>query len=317
MRRWIEAARGNADIQSTEHLDSSQFSNHLPDLLGDLVDTLRTACPDPVRGEAKQNAKVRGRYRWQQHYRLDEVLRELNIVRQIVLRHGVESFTRERPATEETEVYHAYDLIERFFEDTSIGSVEQFVSEQQDRLRQANEQLEQSSGSLTMANAQLGRADAARLLLLRTVSHDLRNILNALSSAVSGLAMEVDEVERQHMLTICHRNFADMSALLKDLLDYSVVLSNPQLEVESVSAAFLLDELGTGFRPMVQSQGLTFAAFCDPLLAQVETQWRFGEVGKPAGMPCSPERITTTLACGFACARAANKAVSSWSPNLA
>ena len=31
--------RGNADIQSTEHLDSGQPSNHLPDLLGDLAHT--------------------------------------------------------------------------------------------------------------------------------------------------------------------------------------------------------------------------------------------------------------------------------------
>lgn len=274
MRRWTEAARGNVDMQSTGGLNPDQLSNHLPDLLGDLAHTLRMAGPDPTRVEARQNAKVHGRYRWQQDYRLDEVLREMNIVRRIVCRYGTEAFVREHPGVEEAEIDHARDLIERFFEDTAIGSVEQFVAEQQERLRHANGQLEQSSRALEVVNAQLSQADSARLLLLRTVSHDLRNILNALSSAVSVLGLEVDEVEREHMLTVCHRNFADMGALLKELLDYSVILSNPGLEVKRFPPALFVEELATSFRPMAQARGLAFEAHCDPALTEVETDRR-------------------------------------------
>ncbi|MBE7159289.1 MAG: sensor histidine kinase, partial [Rhodospirillales bacterium] len=274
MHRWLQAAHGNADMQSPAHLDTGQLSNHLPDLLGDLAHTLRTVGPDPARTEARQNARVHGRYRWQQDYRLDELLRELNIIRRMVLHCGVEAFVGEQPSADQAEVHHAYDLVERFFEDTAIGSVEQFVAEQQERLRQANEQLEQNSGALTTLNEQLNQADATRLLLLRTVSHDLRNILNALSSAVSVLGLEVDEAERLLMLGVCHRNFADMGALLKELLDYSMVLSNPSLEVEEFSPALLCEELSSGFRPMAQTHGLTFKAVCDPALASVATDRR-------------------------------------------
>ena len=271
MQRWLDAARHNTDIQSSDHLNSSELSNHLPNLLGDLAHTLRTAGPDPTRAEARQNARVHGCYRWQQDYRMDEVSRELNIVRRIVLRDGVRAFCKEHADADEAEIDHAYDLIERFFEDTAIGSVEQFFSEQQERLRAANGKLQVASHALEAANERLNQADAARLGLIRNVSHDLRNILNGLSAAVSVLGEEVDESERYHMLMVCHRNFADMSALLKELMDYSVLLTNPRREVESFSAALLLDELATTFRPMAQARGLAFGAYVDPKLKAVAT----------------------------------------------
>ena len=271
IRHWLDAARHNTDIQSTEHLSSTQLSNHLPDLLDDLAQTLRTAGPDSTRTEARQNARTHGCYRWQQDYRLDELSRELNIVRRIVLRDGVRAFCRERADADGAEIDHAHDLIERFFEDTVIGSVEQFVSEQQERWRVANGQLQAAGHALEAANERLNQADSARLGLIRNVSHDLRNILNGLSAAVTVLGEEVDEAERFHMLMVCHRNFADMSALLKELLDYSVLLTNPRREVESFSAALLLDELATTFRPMAQARGLAFGASLDPKLTAVVT----------------------------------------------
>ena len=271
MQRWRDAARGNIDIQSTDHLSTAELSNHLPDLLGDLAHTLRTGGPDSTRAEARQNARVHGCYRWQQDYRMDEVLRELNIVRRIVLRQVVAAFFKEHAEAGEAEIDHAYDLVERFFEDTAIGSVEQFFSEQQERLRAANGKLQVASRALEAANEKLKQADAARLGLIRNVSHDLRNILNGLSAAVSVLGEEVDESERYHVLMVCHRNFADMSALLKELLDYSVLLTNPRREVESFSAALLLDELATTFRPMAQARGLVFDASIYPKLKTVAT----------------------------------------------
>lgn len=80
-QRWIDSTRGNGDIQTVGQLNSEQISDHLPDLLGDLAHTLRTGGPDPTRAEARQDGKVHGRYRWQQHYRLDELLREPSIIR--------------------------------------------------------------------------------------------------------------------------------------------------------------------------------------------------------------------------------------------
>ncbi len=106
------------------------------------------------------------------------------------------------------------------------------------------------------------------------MSHDLRNILNGLSAAVTVLGEEVDEAERFHMLTVCHRNFADMSALLKELMDYSVLLTNPHREVESFSLQLLLDEFAATFRPMAQARGLVFGASIDTGLTETATDRR-------------------------------------------
>ena len=195
----MEASRANPDIQGSESLAPEELRDHLPHIFDDFLHTLRTNGDEAVRVEAQLDARTHGHYRWEQHYRLDEVLRELNIIRRMILRHGVNPFMQQAAGFSEEHNNKAHDLIERFFEDVAIGSVEQYTHNQQGH-------LVASGAELQAANAELAKVDASRLQLMRTVSHELRNILNGLSSALAVLSVEELESERQKMQGICRRN---------------------------------------------------------------------------------------------------------------
>ena len=260
---WMDAARGNPDIQGAETLAPEELRDHLPHIFDDFLATLRTGGGEQAREESKKDARVHGHYRWEQHYRLDEVLRELNIIRRMILRHGVNPFMRGQTGFTEVHNHKAHDLIERFFEDVEIGSIEQFTHRREDGLRD-------HGAELRAANAELARVDASRLQLMRTVSHELRNILNGLSSALAVLSVEELESERQKMLSICRNNFADMNSLLEELMNYSALISGQiHRDVTLFDAGMLCEELAINFRSRAEVRGLEFVSRHDPALDEV------------------------------------------------
>jgi hypothetical protein len=85
-------------------------------------------------------------------------------------------------------VDEAWEVTSGFFEDAVIGSTEQYVEN-------FSSQLQQTSKSLAEANEKLSKTDASRLLLVRTVSHDLSNFLNSLTWVLNAFGPESDEAE--------------------------------------------------------------------------------------------------------------------------
>ena len=260
---WMEAARGNPDIPGAETLAPEELRDHLPHIFDDFLATLRTGGGEAARDDSKRDARTHGHFRWEQHYRLDEVLRELNIIRRMILRHGVNPFMRHLEGATEAHNHKAHDLIERFFEDVEIGSIEQFTHRREGGLRD-------SGAELRAANELLAKVDASRLQLMRTVSHELRNILNGLSSALAVLSVEELESERQKMISICRRNFADMNSLLEELMNYSAIISGQiHRDVGAFDAGVLCEELTVGFRSRAEVRGLEFVAKHDPEVGEV------------------------------------------------
>ena len=265
---WIEASRGNPDIQTAEALAPDELRDHLPHIFDDFLATLRTGGGETARADAKKDARTHGFFRWQQNYRLDEVLRELNIIRRMILRHGVNPFMRGTTGFTEEHNHKAHDLIERFFEDVEIGSIEQYTHHQEGDLRE-------DSAALKAANAELAKVDASRLQLMRTVSHELRNILNGLSSALAVLSVEELESERQKMLSVCRRNFGDMNGLLEELMSYSALISGQmRRDVATFDAPTLREELSINFRSRAEVRGLSFESECDPGLTEIVSDRR-------------------------------------------
>ncbi len=191
----------------------------------------------------------------------------------MVLVHGLDAFEDAEPDTPKPGLRRVRECILRFFEETATASIEQFVEEQHKQLQLLNERFQAAGESLKGVNARLHEVDNSRLQLLRTVSHELRNTLNALNGAVMVLGLDgVDEPERQKMFMICHRNFADMSQLLRELTDYSVLLDGQmKVEIEPFNAALLCDELTASFRPLAEVQGVTFEAYAHPGLGEIRS----------------------------------------------
>jgi signal transduction histidine kinase len=91
------------------------------------------------------------------------------------------------------------------------------------------EQLRSTNAKLLKANESLSRIDESRLQLIRTVSHELANVLNTLRLTITLVTTGNDEAIRSEMLDTCQRNVQEMSDLLNDLKDYSVLIRRSRL----------------------------------------------------------------------------------------
>jgi signal transduction histidine kinase len=247
---WIEAVKSDPEIASSLKLTRAELSDHLPALFSDLIDYLQASATEGTRKRVRQEAQRHGNQRWKQGYRLIELLRELGTVHRLLLRHGLHSFLQLHPEFS-VDGDDARELIGQYFEDATTGSVEQYV-------QNYGAQLSETSHSLAEANDRLLKTDASRLALIRTISHDLGNFLNSLTWVVEAFSFESDEAQRAKMLEVTKRNLADMSSLVRELTDYSVLLAGDvKAEVERISLASLCEEIEESLSPMAIANDLT------------------------------------------------------------
>jgi signal transduction histidine kinase len=246
---WIQAVKSDPGIPSSQRLTQAELSDHLPALFNDLIDYLQTSAAEGARRQVRQEARRHGNQRWKQGYQLIELLRELGTVQRLLLRHGLRSFLQLHPESSQ-DGDDSRDLIGQYFEDATTGSVEQYVENYGAQLRETSQYLAQ-------ANDRLLKTDASRLALIRTISHDLGNFLNGLTWVVEAFSFESDEVERTKMLEVTKRNLADMSSLVRELTDYSVLLAGDvKAEFEQISLTSLCEEIKESLSPMAIANDL-------------------------------------------------------------
>ena len=173
--------------------------------------------------------------------------------------HGIETFFEENPQWADS-IHKARRHLADFFEDSVAGSVQRYVENFTEQLRTAN-------AKLLIANENLSRIDESRLRLMRTVSHELANVLNALTLTVTLITAGHDETIRSEMLKVCQRNIQEMSELLNDLKDYSVLIAGgASLQIEEINVRVFGSELESSFRALAQAAGVSLNLFIDPAL---------------------------------------------------
>ena len=160
------------------------------------------------------------------------------------------------------------EIYGRFFEDSAAGSVQRYVENFTEQLRSANTKL-------LKANESLSRIDESRLRLIRKVSHELANVLNTLKLTITLVTTGNDEAIRSEMLGICQRNVQEMSELLNDLTDYSVLIAGAaSLQIEEINVRVFGSELEASFHAMMQAAGMRLDLQIDPDLNVVRSDRR-------------------------------------------
>ena len=94
---WLRAVEQNADISSSDDLKYRELVDHLPNVFEDLAELLKSPQSHENRSDVSHAARVHGKHRWRQGYRLEEVIREASIVRRILFRDWVEAYARDVP----------------------------------------------------------------------------------------------------------------------------------------------------------------------------------------------------------------------------
>jgi len=197
IRAWINSVRNDSEIKSARTISEPELVDHLPRLFNDLVDYLQGSgaqdCAKIVREEARKHSNQR----WHQGYELAELLREIAIIRRLIIDEGLSSFFRLRPKYRD---HHddARDLIDQFFENVIATSVDQYVE-------------------------LLSEIDKARVSSIGSIAHDLANFVNALNWAVETFASTVDENDRARLLHVLRQNLREVRSLVNQLTDYPIL----------------------------------------------------------------------------------------------
>ena len=254
-REWMPLVRESSNMPNALHISQKALQDHVPVLLDDLVERLRLEKEGPEQGAA-HHSRNHGRDQWKAGYNISELIWEIYIIRRVLTQSVLVAFAREHPEYSVEECAYAGTLIHDFFHRLTCDAVGQFAEEQQRLIQEKNRALQQTND--------------ARERLTRTVSHELRNVLNALTLATTLLGEETNEEQRREMAAVCARMLADMSQILNDLLDFSaLVAGRAELTLERFSLATLFDEIISQWRSVAEEGGMTFTSQCDPGLGDV------------------------------------------------
>jgi signal transduction histidine kinase len=266
---WLHAVQTSPDFTTPDRVPVPQLIDHLPGLLDDLVNCLHG---EDEAEAADPNARAHGQHRWEQHFRLDELLRELLLLRRIVVQE-IDRFQAEgRTPMSEALERKIRRRVEHFFEETIVRSTDEFYTQHEAEIEQDRRLLSSLHESAKEAAGQHQAVASARLRLLRVIAHELRNLLNAASLTSTSLPYEKDPAWRDELHQMLGRNLRQMTALVNQLLDVAPLLSGREpLTLAPMDILEFASQQRRGFEQMASAKGLSLAIQVAPGLDKVVT----------------------------------------------
>ena len=266
---WLHAVQTSPDFTTPDRIPVPQLVDHLPDLYDSLLECLQ----GEQAGEAADaDARTHGRVRWQQEFRIDELLRELLLFRRVVMKEIDACLAQADPPLPPGERERLRHRAERFFEEGVVRSAEQFTTQfaaETERDRHILASLHQDA----LAEAdQLQAVDAARLRLLRVIAHELRNLLNAANLTAVSLPNEKDPAWRDELHRMLSRSHRQMTDLVNQLLDIAPLLSGREtVDLELLHLTAFARQLAANFESMAAARKLGFRLEIEPGLDVIHT----------------------------------------------
>lgn len=265
--RWMRAVFHDVELTEADRLTYEQLSDHIPAILEEICSALEEQDLDQVEPAIERSARKHGKLRWRQGYRIDELVRELDLFRQM-LTGQVVLFSESRPfftRRHEERVRHFIDEAVSFVTLTSIREV---VTERDRKIDDYTGRLERANHELTLKQRLVGDLYESRMQITRSVVHDLRNFLNVFSMALQLMSRAPAKLEAA--LALANRQAADMKALVDEVVEYSVVLGDTNhLVVEPFDLRELFDELVAACGPLAEAKGLRLTHRFDSALSTI------------------------------------------------
>jgi signal transduction histidine kinase len=216
LQSWIAAVDREPKIPASDKLTYTQLLDHLPELCSELAALLGQPHAEGIKKEAKRDAKAHGWKRWRQGYKLDELIREICLVRRDFIENWLSAFTLTNPDFDINAQNGARRVVERFFDNVIIEATVQFVAEHQQAVCRVNARL----------RAQKKARAAAKAEFVKLASHRLREPLGPLFFALEVLLQESLSPRGVEMISVLQRNLKEEARAVEELLSLVELLVN-------------------------------------------------------------------------------------------
>ena len=205
LKSWIAAVDQNPSISTSDNLTYTQLLDHLPELCTELAALLKQPDAKEIKREAKQDARAHGWKRWRQGYKLEELIREICLIRRSFIDTWLKAFAATNPSFGFDAQNAAQRVVEGFFDNVIIEATVQFVEENQDALRQLDARLKPRETS----NAEF----------VQRITHLLREPLGPLLLGLEVLLREESLSPRGvEMIGVLHRGVQKEAQAIEELL---------------------------------------------------------------------------------------------------
>jgi len=251
---WRKAA--NADPQQTtvRSLTRGQFNDHIPEVLDAFEWKLRSL-PDGAASRAADRETQReevkhGLHRWQQGYRLQELMHEWGHL-QLCLFGEIEAFASAHPELDRDTLMTANRLM--------IVLVNQAISEstaQYERMQKAEAAGRMSDLEGALVN--INEIERRRAMLIHQAVHDLNGNVFGVTVAAKLLGgPDIAQAERAEFGRLLERGVQSVTAMLGDLSELARLEAGRETrEIADFDAVALVAELGRANRPIADGRGL-------------------------------------------------------------
>src|SRR6476660_3060423 len=197
---------------------------------------------DQNRAAVFRAARVHGRYRWRQGYRLEEVIRETSIVRRIISHKWLDAYARKVPKLDGGTRRAAENIIHQAVDDVISDSAEQFVEEKIKATSDLTWKLGTDIAHVRLQKAAANAANDAKDRFLAMLSHELRTPLNPILLWASAILEEEQTAPSlKEDIKMVRRNVELEASLIDDLLDIARITGGKlhlHLQLSDAAALF-------------------------------------------------------------------------------
>lgn len=272
VQRWMAAVRADPKLTTANRLAEQELRDHLGALVQRLAETLAESARQPLDEEPEvspgtpRDARKHGQARWAQHYRVDELVREISVLRYEMLEIFRE-FIKNLGKVETEEFLQSTQVVHRFFDEICMDSVAVYVNEREEQaalthqgLRRLNEAMEKEYET----------ADVTRRRTLSTVAHEMATPVNALGLGVTYLAESDDPEERREAKQLIGRTLQHLRVMLDQLLDFARHDGGGEkVRLAKFEMRPMFEYLTAAFEPLAGAREIEFRGELDPSLLTV------------------------------------------------
>ncbi len=235
-------------------LTRTQFHDHIPQVLDAYQERLRADGRERRELAAAQHTKEEeikhGLQRWQQGYRLRELMREWGSLH-VVLYEALQQFSFEQPSFPPEDLSTAQRALIQLVNDGISESAAQYA-----RMQQA--EAAGQAADLQHAIAELRASERRRAELIRHVVHDLRGNVQSVSTTAEALSSnETIADDRNELAGLLQKGVDGVSVLLKELMDLARIEAGQEVvNWANFDAGRMLNDFCRVTRPMAEAAGL-------------------------------------------------------------